>query len=183
MSGVVFEVPPTSRAKIEELTDEIRRLFRIATPFFPLEEFVDLWLPRVWPEFTFSVGCMDEMGEDHGRTFPGNHHVMVRADVHEGMLEHRGRDRLTVAHELGHLFMHDDPVLARNLRRREDVPAYRSSEWQANAFGGSLLMPLNYLRTATSIIAVVNDCGVTIEAARTQIDGMVRAGLLRNPNL
>lgn len=183
MSGLCFEVPPTSRAKIESLTSSIRRHFRITTPFFPLLQVVELWLPQVWPEFTFSIGTIFDMGDDHGRTFPGHHHIMLREDVYKNVQVNRGRDRLTLAHELGHLFMHDDPILARNIRRREEIEPFRSSEWQASAFAGSLLMPVSFLDEAASMIEVVNQCGVTAEAAITQINGMSRSGLLQNPIL
>jgi hypothetical protein len=183
MSGLCFEVPPTSRAKIEALTTSIRQHFRVTDPFYPLIETVELWLPRVWQEFEFTLGDYAEMGEDHGRTFPGQHHIRLRSDVYDNLRQHRGRDRFTLGHELGHVFMHDDPALARNVRRREEIPPFRSSEWQANSFSGSLLMPLDFLKSARSIGEVVECCGVTIEAATTQVRGMTNAGLLRNPNL
>jgi Zn-dependent peptidase ImmA (M78 family) len=43
-------------------------------------------------------------------------------------------------HEMGHLFLHAhlDVSMART---HESYPAYESSEWQANAFAGQLLMP------------------------------------------
>lgn len=183
MSGVCFEVPPASRARIEALTASIRAHFKINTPFFPLLEVVELWLPRVWPEFDFSLGEHEEMGNDHGRTFPGQDHIRIRADVYDNIRQHKGRDRFTLAHELGHLFLHNDPALARNIRRTADIEVFRSSEWQANSFAGSLLMPLDYLQRASSSAAVATDCGVTLDAVRVQVRGMQRARLLSNPNL
>ncbi|TYT27252.1 ImmA/IrrE family metallo-endopeptidase [Luteimonas viscosa] len=183
MSGVCFEVPPASRARIEGLTASIRAHFKIKTPFFPLLEVVELWLPLVWPEFGFSVGQYDDMGNDHGRTFPGQDHIQVRDDVYDNIRRNKGRDRFTLAHELGHLFLHNDPALARNIRRSVDIEPFRSSEWQANSFAGSLLMPLTYLQQAASLATVVEDCGVTLDAARVQVRGMKNARLLSNNNL
>ena len=43
-------------------------------------------------------------------------------------------------HEMGHLFLHAHLDVSM-VRTHESYPAYESSEWQANAFAGQLLMP------------------------------------------
>lgn len=61
------------------------------------------------------------------------------------------RGKYTVSHELGHAVLHTDALIrlaelnvssrAAFHRGKADHPAYFDTEWQANAFGGALLMP------------------------------------------
>ena len=57
----------------------------------------------------------------------------------------------------------------------KSAPAYRSSEWQANAFGGALLMPADKIikLTPEQISALYN---VTITAANTQLKAVKEKG-------
>jgi len=65
------------------------------------------------------------------------------------------RDRFTVAHELGHLCMHYEPlveelgenVVMRATRdKREGDPAHERAEWEANWFAAGFLMPADRFR-------------------------------------
>lgn len=65
--------------------------------------------------------------------------IILREDVYEGAHEGNGRDRMTVAHEIGHLLMHKNIAFAR--AERVEIRAFESSEWQAKCFSGELLSP------------------------------------------
>jgi Zn-dependent peptidase ImmA (M78 family) len=78
------------------------------------------------------------------------------------------RDRFSIAHELGHLFLHFDP---------EDGPmqAYRKEsepvEWEANWFASAFLMPEHefkrtYKETGESLLQTAKRFGVSEAAAR-----------------
>jgi len=183
MSGVCFEVPPLRRDVIMGLTEELRAVLQINTPFFPILEVVEFALPTLMPDFSLEVREMSEMGDNHGLTYVDRTEILVRVDVYEGVEQRKGRDRFTLAHELGHLVLHNNPGYARNARKTEDIPPYRSSEWQANTFAGSLLMPLDFLRTATSLQEVAEVCGVSFDAAETHTRLLTRAKILNNGNL
>lgn len=89
--------------------------------------------------------------------------IVLGQDIYEGLdqpgdLIFDGRSRFTAAHELGHMVLHGEQL--RNIRFRnheaamafkEDIPAYRNCEWQANAFAAALLMP------RVMVEAVLND--------------------------
>ena len=183
MSGMCFEVPPIGRQKLMAITDDLRAYLRIDRPFFPILEVVEFAFPQIWSEFALTIGDMDEMGNDHGLTFTDRMEIRLREDVYQGVHDGKGRDRLTLAHEVGHLLMHRGPAYPRTMKDSADIPAYRSSEWQANAFAGSLLMPLTFLQTAKSLQEIVDTCGVTHDAAMTQTRLLTNAGLLVNPAL
>ena len=70
-----------------------------------------------------------------------------------------GRDRLTMAHELGHLLLHR--VESITLAREDgDISPYKDPEWQANAFAGELLAPYEYIKDM-SIIDIASHYGIT----------------------
>lgn len=183
MSGVCFEVPPISRPKLMAITADLRAALHVDRPFFPILEVVEFAFPQIWPEFCLTIGGMEEMGENHGLTFVDQSEIRLRMDVYEGVEQRKGRDRLTLAHEVGHFLLHNNPGYARTARNSSDIPAFRSSEWQANAFAGSLLMPIEFLRIAKSLQEIETVCGVTYDAAETQTRLLMKAGLLNNSAL
>lgn len=88
-----------------------------------------------------------------GETFPNGDHIeILLPETTYDTLEQGGpfqnRARATLAHEVGHAFLHI-PALPRlegkpiGFRRvsPHQIPAYESSEWQAWAFAGALLAP------------------------------------------
>lgn len=134
-------VPAKSRSDIRRFANSIRDLFGIdhSQPF-PVMEFLEFALPRVFPDFELEILSVEEMGEKHGETLHDRRIIRIREDIYDRACNGEGRDRFTVCHEMGHLFMHAhlDVSMART---RGKYPAYESSEWQANAFAGELLMP------------------------------------------
>ena len=79
-------------------------------------------------------------------------HVLGASDWESKMVQisesvtHNGRRRFTIAHEIAHIVLHFPLLEAHN----EQVPLFfrdevifqdKDSEWQANYFGGALLMP------------------------------------------
>lgn len=181
MSNVCFEVSPTSRAKLMALAADLRTFLRIESPYFPILQVVELALPRVegLQELVLSIGEMEEMGNDHGLTYTDRHEIRLRRDVYDGVYQGKGRDRFTLAHELGHLFLHSKPGYARTLRDSSQIEPFRSSEWQANTFAGSLLMPIDFLRSTANLGEIAESCGVTIDAAMTHTRLLRTSGLLR----
>lgn len=82
------------------------------------------------------------------------------------------RDRFTIAHELGHYFLHSN---------QGEIPiiAYRKGtgrlEWEANWFAASLLMPRRDFEMALrgdSLAAVASQFGVSIDAARVRKESL-----------
>jgi Zn-dependent peptidase ImmA (M78 family) len=170
MTGEVIEVPGLSRAAIRAYAKKVHELIRLQQPPFPIVQFAE-GLHAYLPEFTFAVMDEEELGNNHGLTMPAEKLMMIRRDVYEGACRDAGRDRLTIAHEVGHLLLHDSVAFARRMPSK-DVPAYRSSEWQANCFAGELLVPAWWLKSVGRISAldVANVCKVSVEAASYQLN-------------
>lgn len=83
------------------------------------------------------------------------------------------RQRFTIAHELGHLLLHDgeeihvDKIFRVNLRSQLSSKAEDVEEIEANAFAASLLMPLAFLKAdLQNVVLDIDDPG--------QIDALAR---------
>jgi hypothetical protein len=168
MSGTVIEVSPRSRADIRGVAHRIHDIVKRQPPPFPIVEFIECLLPRLWEDFTFSVQPVAALGDNHGVTFPDERMMIIREDIYERAVEGRGRDRLTVAHELGHLLLHTGVRFARHVDPKS-IQTFRSSEWQANCFAGELLVPSWYSAQFTTVDITAEICNVSREAAETQL--------------
>lgn len=137
------EVPSKSRKNLVMDAHVIHKLigYKGDRPF-PITGLLERGLPLLYGDFEFEIDTVNELGEKFGETYPDRHFIRLREDVYDGAVAGNPLSRMTVAHEVGHLLEHEG--IPRALARKEasrSIPAYKSSEWQANAFGGALLMP------------------------------------------
>lgn len=168
-----FEVPARSRRGLTQDAHIIHVLagYKGYGPF-PIMRFMEHVLPVVCDGFEFVVEAADLMGARFGLTFPEKRIIVLREDVYNAAVDGGAFARMTVAHEVGHLLEHGDVPLAMALRRADErMPAYRSSEWQANAFAGALLMPAcRIVNMQPDEVAEVY--GVSMSAARVQTEAI-----------
>jgi Zn-dependent peptidase ImmA (M78 family) len=120
---------------------------------------------------------MDDRNHGEGSVYV---HALCDLDVVLPTVTSQRRDQFTVAHELGHYFLHSDqgrvPIVAYRLPARERG----RTEWEANWFAAGLLMPAQAFREALlqhgKHIPAVADClNVSVQAAqvRAQVLGLV----------
>ena len=185
MNGQEIEVPPRSRGEIRKIADAFRELSRRALggfgPEFPIVEAMEWVLPTLDPEFVLEVLPTHEMGDEHGLTIPSEHIIRLREDVYDRACNGHGRDRMTVAHEIGHYLLHRTPAVfaRRNNKKKERLPAFRSSEWQANCFGAELLVFPKGIDASMTDMEVAEMRGVSKDAAAYQMKTYRQEGLLR----
>ena len=162
---------PMSRASILRYTQLIRSKLGIpdAEPYVDIVRVLEFFLPKYFPDLRSEILSVEEMGEHHGLTYPNRNLILIREDVYDGACQGRGRDRFTIAHEIGHLLLHEgvDPRYARR-DPMKPVPAYLDPEWQSNAFAGYLLMSPHAIQGMTPS-EVATACGVSYEAATVQL--------------
>lgn len=173
-----YEVSPRSRDDIIDAALRLRQALRITNPKFPILGVVEVLLPQYDPEFSFEVKEQSELGEQHGLTRPELKEMWIRDDVYEGARRGVGRDRFTIAHELGHYLLHNEPGLARTMKPKGSLPAFRCSEWQANSFAGALLIPTDVAQALRDPHAIAETCGVSVDAAKVQLNVLRQKGLL-----
>ncbi len=99
------------------------------------------------------------------------------------------RQRFTIAHELGHLFLHDHNVLHIDrgfqvrLRNNLSTQGVNIDEMEANRFAAELLMPINFLREDlesrlfdfaddASLCELAKRYGVSTQAISIRINGL-----------
>lgn len=136
---------------------------------FPVMEFAELYMSGRYPDFDLEVVPKGSLGDGmFGAAFPVQHHVLVPEDVYEGAHAGDGFCRMTVAHECVHVIWHEKVPTA--LARRfatPSLPAYRTSEWQAKALAGALLMPI-YQIIHMSVLEIKSIYQVSFSAACVQ---------------
>lgn len=187
MSGLSYEVPPLSRKNIRSLAHKLRQIAcelegrTRDAPYFDIARFMDVTLAKHFDGYSLEVLLIEEMrsqhGEAHAMTFPAEQLIQVRQDIWERAEAGCGRDRLTLGHELGHLLLHGKEGYARKMAD-STVKTYRQSEWQADAFGGELLVAANFIQECKSAVDVARLFGVSDMAAATQWRAFQREGLV-----
>ena len=135
-----MRVPPRSRKNLRNVATQLLMHCEISGPPILIVEILEFHLTNLG--VTYEYLPRQEMGDDHGRSFPNDGRIQIREDVYERACEGRGRDRLTIAHEIGHVILHGGLPLRRSVVSPDSIRTFESSEWQANAFAGELLMPL-----------------------------------------
>lgn len=142
--------------------------------YFPVVRFLENILPFLIPDFQVEYPTIAEMGNLHGETYPSKNLIRIREDIYLGAVAGKGRDRLTIAHEIGHLFLHEDDAIALcRLEPGQKLKPYEDPEWQADAFGGELLAP-SYLIKGMNETEVQARCGVSAAAAHCQLRTLYR---------
>lgn len=158
-----------SRKDIREMAAIIRRAEKSYYDlYFDIIHFMEVTLPKIEPNYVFIVEEFEEMGNAQGLTYPNDGVVKIRSDVYGGAVAGNGRDRLTIAHELFHFLQHDDSnITFARVGKSNNIKTYEDPEWQADAFGGELLVP-NHLISGLSAEEIARKCGVSLAAARYQ---------------
>lgn len=100
--------------------------------------------------------------------------MYIREDVYENANNGQGRDRFTIAHELGHLILQHNHILARTSSLMTHKP-YEDSEWQADNFAAEFLMPYGFVKNCHNFVKtddalmeisyIAETCKVSFDAA------------------
>lgn len=168
---MAFKVKPCSRADIRRFTQKVRHFLGVSALNFPITKILDL-LTRGDEKFNYNIVPDDELPMNvHACWDPSEYVMYIKESVYDGACEGKGRDRMTLAHELGHYLLHTDqyPKMCRAFSRHE-IRAFESSEWQAKAFAAELLLPADKIVTTMSPEDLAEIYGVSVEAATMQLN-------------
>lgn len=177
MSGYCIKVPARSTKWIRSYTEALRDALEMNEPYFKIVWFMDTFLLREFDGYEFEVVGRAELGSDAGRTYPDQGLVQIRSDVYDDAASGGGFGRFTMAHELGHLFMHRGIGFARHVERQK-VADYCNSEVQANRFAAELLMPVSAVETCKGVRSLQQLCGVSRPAAGIRFKDLREEGLI-----
>jgi Zn-dependent peptidase ImmA (M78 family) len=162
---------PLSRQNIRDFAFSLRRDFNLENDFkFPIVPFLEWILPETVKDFALIISDERTMGNLHGLAKLDENAIYVREDVYLRAIDGEGRDRFTLAHELGHFFLHHPERIGHaRIPDGGKIKAYHSPEWQANAFAGELLVPANLIKGMSPHV-IARKCGVSVRAAEVQVE-------------
>jgi Zn-dependent peptidase ImmA (M78 family) len=154
---------------IREVIHNIKELLGIQDLLrVPLVFLLDNVLPGLFPDYKFLIVSKDDLGKGQYAYTSHIEKVMkIREDVYMDACNGIARALFTIAHELGHLFLHDREGFEFS-RLEMTVPPYMRAEWQANYFAAEFLMPSKLILDMTEE-EIVENCNVSQTAARLQL--------------
>lgn len=166
---VEYVVEPKSRKQLRALATILREYLGLKNEiFFPIVELLDV-MCELFPKFSYEIVPDSTFPDNvHADTDVMSQHIRIKESVYEGAADGNGRDRMTIAHEIGHFFTlcFCGFKFQRNFKK-EKIPAYKSPEWQAKCFAGELLVDYDLVRNMQPY-EIVEKCGVSYEAAYYQ---------------
>lgn len=168
-----YACPPLTRSQLRDYALSIRK-------FLQLEN--GTWLPVVELLERFDIIINDndfyyEVVEDdyfpvgtHAAYFPEDNCIRVKNCVYVGACNNCGRDRMTIVHEMAHVFL----LKVSNIQfnrcfEGEVVRTCCDSEWQAKCLAGEFMMPCHLVKDQ-SVVEIAQNCGVSLQAAEFQKD-------------
>ena len=170
MSNII--AMPRSRKSIIIYANIIRKIGKVTRKYFDVISFIE----NTCYELT---GLIMEVVEDNGnelakneyaKYIPSENCIKVRQSVYNGAVNGNGKDRFTLAHELGHSLMHREMALYRS----DKMPKkYEDPEWQANEFAANVLCPMNEIDNM-NLYDISDDYGVSLEVAQNQLEKKAR---------
>ena len=156
--------PPLSRKAIENFAGYVRRELGIGNELYvPIIKIVEHIIPHIDPSYIFDTPYEYEMLDEYANYCPQTNTLSVRQDVYLAACADDPRHRFTIAHELGHYFMHDENTKFSRCPRNATIPSYRDPEWQANVFASSFLMPKDLIR-GMSANEIVTSCKTSLQS-------------------
>lgn len=170
---VEYVVEPKSRRDLRMLARLLRYKLGLEDEiYFPIVELLDV-LCEMFPKFSYEIVEDSLLPRNvHADTDVMHHHIRIKESVYEGAVNGNGRDRMTIAHEIGHYFTlcFCGFRFQRNFKK-EPVPTYKSPEWQAKCFAGELLVDYQLAKNMKPF-EIMESCGVSIDAANYQYKKM-----------
>lgn len=164
-----YIVEPKSRQDIRELTLILRKFLGLENvKYIPITELLDVFA-EIFDNFSYEIVENNELPYGtHADTNALTGHIRIRESVYEGACNGNGRDRMTIAHEIGHYFTicFCGFKLERNFDNKK-VKAYRDPEWQAKCFAGEFLVSAHLMKDC-SVEEIIKECGVSYDAAKIQ---------------
>ena len=157
---------PRSRENIINTVQLIKSSLGLEnTLCFPVLEFVELILSQIDTSFNFVVLESKEMSDKYAYYEPSTNTMYVRNDVYDRAYSNNPRDRFTIAHEIGHYFLHRNGVYFSRIDGVANIVTYCDPEWQANTFASELLMA-SHLIVDMDIPEIQQKCMTSFEASR-----------------
>ena len=164
-----YMVEAKSRIDLRKLARILRKHLNLDDElYFPIVELLDVFT-EIFDDFNYEAVEDTVLSKKvHADTDIRTGHIRIKESVYNGACNGEGRDRMTIAHEIGHYFMlcFCGFKLERNFSDRK-IPIFRDPEWQAKCFAGELMIPAHLVK-GMSKFEITRRCGVSFNAAHEQ---------------
>ena len=164
-----YIVEPKSRIKLRSLANKLRKILCLTDVIWiPIVELLDVFA-EVFEGFSYEIVPDNELPKrTHAETNIRTGHIKIKESIYERACAGKGRDRMTIAHEIAHFFMLCSCGF--KLIRVDDSsrwPLYYHPEWQAKFFAGEFMISYR-LTKGMKPNAIKRRCGVSSKAANYQ---------------
>lgn len=164
-----YMVEPKSRDDLRALARQFRKLLHLEEElYFPIVELLDA-MTEIFDDFNYEIVEDNVFSENvHADTDVKTGLIRIKESVYEGAYNGEGRDRMTIAHEIGHYFTICvcGFKLSRNFSEKR-IPAFQDPEWQAKCFAGELMVAAHLVKGMNEY-EIAKRCGVSCDAAHVQ---------------
>lgn len=167
-----------SRKDLRELAYVIRSEYGyIDSWYLPIELLLDQ-LCIDDPNLSYEI-VPDKEWEDpstHAETDVINSTIRIKESVYEGACNYRGRDRMTIAHEISHYILVCVLGLKLYSRSSKTIKTFNDPEWQAKCLAAELLIPYHKLKNRKKNFTpdqIAFLCRVSNDAATYQLQFLI----------
>lgn len=166
----MYKASPLSREEIEDYVWRLKKRLRISRiQYINVVQLLENVLTVMFPEYNYEIIPVEDMPNRYAETDPTNKIIRIREDVYDRACDDNPRDRFTIAHEIGHLFLHREiNIVLFSSNGKSCLPKREDPEWQANVFAGELLASSCSIK-GLSEQEVSELYGISLTAARIQL--------------
>lgn len=165
-----------SSLSIENYAEGLRKLLGLGDePYFNIVSTIENRLWQRVRDFSLEVRSHEKLKRVEAHTSFEPPRIVLREDVYEGAHNDDTRCRFTVAHELGHLFLHwsfPRPRLAPDAQKPNDPSPSGRVEKEANQFAAAFLMPRAIASKFDHPQRLASLCRVSNQAASYRLHGL-----------
>ena len=144
-----FCVSGRSEFEIRNAAEQVRKLFTDGTDirYLDIVRILEHKMPEAFPGFRYEIVSPSEMPDREAEMNPFEFCIRIQEPIYAGAMNGDGHCRFTIAHELGHFFLHRTQHLAFGKKAENgNIPTFKNSEWQADVFARNLLAPFSATR-------------------------------------
>ena len=143
-----YKATGMSRCKIRAITNRLREYLMIKAndkvPILKVLEYIAIVL-----DYELDIVYDDELPYKYAEIYPSEKIIRIRESVYNNAYNGDARSRFTIAHEIGHLFLHENNRISFARTSSTKMKPYESPEWQANVFAAEFLVPVSNIKNLT----------------------------------
>lgn len=168
MKSKHYEAKPWSIQNIRDIASHVRKSIGLKDSYSVDLRYVLDVLSIVYRKHKFNYAVVPDddkrfKSNEEAHTDISDGRIYIKESVYLDLSNLSSRSNFTVAHEIGHYFLHH--LLGFVLSRKNSPDkTYLDPEWQANQFAAEFLMPYNAVKSMT-VSEIYNNYNVSYVAA------------------